>query len=273
MTVQDWLRVAVVTVLAAIGAFFLVRYLKGRKIPRRTGPRIEFRVFSPASGPIDLERLLHEMRDLPGWGPLPHEVGLVASDVRLHLGLVRRENGASAFRPDLFATAEGADDRDAVDRFARAGAFYRVRWTAEKPTATGPALAFCLRAAAALARRATGTLVYDVGADRLVPGERFVAKDTGERVRAIWTAHDGFGRAETKGLSQFGTPELLAPAVDPDRRLLTVDVLSAAGRAVAEGRDPLATVEVEAFGDTYQVVPRELDNEGRVRVHIVRREP
>jgi hypothetical protein len=225
----------------------------------------EYWVYLPGEAmPSQDEAMGRMMNENPyrirGQSPICQREGLVFSDVRLHIGFVKRTRNPHVFRPDLFAEAE-LPSKSALEILTEANSFVKLRYTSEDPLSDKRHLRFLVHAADAYAALGGAKLVYDAVTERLIEIEewnRLVAGDpdatsSNLHVRIRWVpTHDG-NNAETRGLVKLGMDELTAINVRTDERLLVTQVLTDAIATFWKDAQLPEALEVPGDLDTFRL--------------------
>jgi hypothetical protein len=214
-----------------------------------------------------------------GRSPIGPKEGLILSDVRLHISLVRRQKNPHLFRPDLFQDAEF--DAEMLAALARSQALIVLRYVSEDPLPDLRHLQFLLHAADAYAELAGGEVVLDTVSDRVWTRPELAAVLAAQpdvthpeaHVRVLWQPVQNGFRAVTKGLLKRGLRELTTDAMEPDERLLVVSVLEEAVRRFWKEPDAPSSIDLPVFDDLFRVEignARRLPADAPVPVRILR---
>jgi hypothetical protein len=195
-----------------------------------------------------------------GRSPIGPAEGLLFSDVRLHIALVRRSVNAHVFRPDLFADVE--IDAESFQALNDANSFAKIRYLSEEPLPDKRHLQFLMHASDAVASLGNGSLIYDRTAERMYRKadlERLLAENldvTGPEfhLRTVWNPEPHGGRVETKGFRKIGRNDLRTETIESDEELIVTAVMEEAAGKIWEKSPEGDSVEVEAFEDHFRVV-------------------
>jgi hypothetical protein len=239
----------------------------------------EFWVYLPGvempSQMLVMDRMLNENPfQIRGRSPIGKNEGLVFSDIRLHIALVLRSKNPHVFRPDFFHDVE-LPEPAILDRLALAKSFVKLRYVSEIPLSDKRHLRFLAHAAVAYGSIGQGLIVYDVTSERLISRESFEeilrldpdATGPGMHVRVRWKADIEGNRAETRGLAKIGLDELVTPLVRTDERVIINNVISEASAKLWANAETPETIELEAFGDQFQLRFRPLrDRQTETRI-------
>jgi hypothetical protein len=196
-----------------------------------------------------------------GASPIGPAEGLIFSDVRLHIALVLRSKNQSAFRPDLFEDAEGAEDARS-QKLSEAQSFVKLRYLSEEKLKDRRHLQFLLHAADAVSRLGQGLLVYDHTCRRVYEPaeiaealkENFDATGAGLHVQTRWKSLGQGGRIETCGLVKVGLAEMETGAMQADQHIIATTVLQEAVDKLWQELEMPPSLEVEAFGDRFRIL-------------------
>ncbi len=241
----------------------------------------EYWVYQPTES---LPALADIMRKLVGTNPYGHRgrnpIGtaeaIIQSDVRFHMALVLRSKNSHVFRPDLF-------DRHTrvtaalLDSLASSKSLVKLRFVSDRPIEDGRHLQFLLHSCEAILDLAGGDLVYDSIARQFLTRqqlqtwfrEKMDQSAADRHLDIVWEQGESGGHAETRGMVKVGLPELATAPVDTDQRLIAVEVMEAAARAMWKERKMPDPWQVHAFEDEFRVVPHQTMN-CRLVVRVMR---
>ena len=212
-------------------------------------------------------------------GSIGAKEGLLFSDIRLHMGLVRRGKNAHLFLLDLLEESVPLDEARLVD-LANAQALYKVRYVCDPPAKDDRHLRLLPHIALAAAQLTNAGMIYDLyqrrvfGVDELagllVKGQDAARAEVHVRVR--WT---GLPEpvAQSRGLVKKGIAELNTEPMEADEENLVTYALGEAVKATwGEGSLPAST-DVEFFGAEIEIRAIEkVRNPGDPNVRILRKE-
>jgi len=166
--------------------------------------------------------------------------GMLFTDIKLHMGLVKRAKNPKCFRPDL-------EDSDVIAApatlalLAPTSAIARVRYISQIPLADRRHLQFMPHLAGAMLDMLDGAAVYDLVTKELYSAEKFgellSSQASLERpdvqIRTAWIlGEDGNQQIRTFGLPKIGILEHVSRPVPADQKTLVEDVfLEAMGLA------------------------------------------
>ncbi|HTQ09226.1 MAG TPA: hypothetical protein VMI31_04070 [Fimbriimonadaceae bacterium] len=198
---------------------------------------------------------------LNGRNPITPKEGLLLSDTRLHMALVLRGRNPHVFRPDLFdehvePTAEILED------LAESESLVKVRFFSDQPLKDRASVQLLPHLADAAAELGAGKVVYDCVKEEILSRAEFSERlranldlDQADlQVRAVWLRSEQGGWAETRGLRKIGLPELATEPQELDERVLVTEVLGETAKKLWELGDAPESVDVELFGDDFQVL-------------------
>lgn len=184
--------------------------------------------------------------------------GMLMSDIRLHIGLVKKDKNPHAFRPDVLADdLEITPER--LSALAQAKSFVRVRFLSDTPLFDSPHIALTLQLAACYSALGGGTAVFDQVAQKLYTAEEFEefalhhAKEATAHTKVTWTAETEVGFGKTRGLNKIGLPDLITAPTPLDMRNLVEQVLQEAIAAYWKSASLESPLEIEFYGDTISV--------------------
>lgn len=214
---------------------------------------------------------------LRGQSPIGHNEGLIFSDIRLHIAVVRRNKNPHAFRPDLFesfiepTSGQLATLSDSV-------ALVKIRYASEEPLKDRRHLRFLAHAADAYAEFAPSTLIFDGSSAQLLDRAELVEKLTANpdgtqfelHVRFAWVQTSTDPTLETRGFQKVGMFDLRTQPVPADERVIVAQLFEEIARKVWESEDTKSAVQVEAYGDTFLGNLAENAREKRTVVRIMR---
>lgn len=212
---------------------------------------------------------------LQGNSPVGPSEGLLLSDIRLHIALVLRSKNPQVFRPDLIEdhlepTAEQ------LKGLAQSQAVAKIRYLSEERLKTDAHLQLLPFLAYAYCKLASGSIVYDVRAERLMTTAELQAqlKDRNARrpelhLNTIWQPTANGGRAETRGLIKKGIPELVTADVHFDEKLLVMNLLEEAAKRLWYAEQLPQEVEVESYSDLFKLILSPI-KDGKSTVRIMR---
>jgi len=213
---------------------------------------------------------------------------LVFTDVRFHMGTVKREANAMLFQPGALLEPDAALPPDLAERIEQAQAVHTVRFVAEPGALTEreeSALRLSTWAALAIAEVAGGTLIVDIEAQSAYTPEQFRqaieqngADAFGLHIATRWWDDERTTYCFTRGLNKIGQPDIVAEDVPSDFQTLARHLVGEFAEHVWKTRDLSPTV-LEAFGSRFLLftqpgdVSRSLHRGAWVRCGVNRLEP
>ena len=264
----------VVVGLGLIAIYLLLGVRRRQAAPKPAA--LEYWIYLPGPDAPTQDALLSKLMQTGSIGP---KEGLLFSDIRLHMALVRRAKNAHLFMLDLLEEAVPLDG-GRLDDLANAQALFKVRYVCDPPAKDDRHLRLLPHIALASAQLASAGMIYDLYQRRVFGVEELanlLAKgQDGARaevhVRVRWTGLPE-PRAQTRGLVKKGIPELITEPMEADEENLVCHVLGEAAKAAwTEGSLPALTA-VEYFGADIEVRPIEkVRNPGDASVRILRKE-
>lgn len=239
---------------------------RARRAKDRYLARVEYWVYLPEAKLPAQDALMARMvgenpYGRPGRACIGAAEGLLFTDVRTHLGLVRRDKNPTLFRPDLFAE-RAEPTAEVLAALARAQGMARVRFLSEQPLPDRRHVQFAAHLAGAAMDLGGGLAVFDLVSERLVSAEEFrasLAEDVDAsryeaNVRVLWMTGASGGRAATRGMRKVGLPEFQTPDTPHDQRILVSSLLDAYARAAWQRMALPEAFEAEEFGDRFVFV-------------------
>lgn len=265
-------------ILALLGLIALYLLLGVRR--RQAAPKpaiLEYWVYMPG---FDAPRQDALMRQLLQNGSIGPAEGLLFSDIRLHMALIRRDKNAHLFMLDLLEEAVPLSEEQ-LDALAAAQALYKVRYVCEPPAKDDRHLRLLPHIALACAQLRGSSMIYDLYQRRVFSTEELAAllangQDAARaevHVKVRWTGPPE-PRAQSRGLSKKAMPELTTEPMEADEENLVMYVLYEGAKAAwANGTVPPAT-DVEYFGGMFEMRTIEkAKGHGASNVRILRKEP
>lgn len=266
---------AYVIALLGLATIYLLLGVRRRQAAPKP-PLLEYWVYMPGEDAPSQEALMRQLLQSGSIGPAE---GLLFSDIRLHLALIRKDKNAHLFLLDLLEEAVPLDEAR-LDDLANAKSLYKVRYICDPPAKDDRHLRLLPHIALASARVTGSTMIYDLVqrrvfstdelAELLVRGQDSARVEVHARVR--WSGSQE-PRAETRGLSKKGLRELQTEAMEADEENLVTFVLGEAAKAAWSAGEMPACVDVEYFGAEFEVRPIEkVRNPGDPNIRILRKE-
>lgn len=259
----------------------LSRWLKGLGKPKeRYFAACEYWVYLPSDEMPPQDDLMRRLLAENPHGPraFGKAEGLVFSDVRLHVAVVRREKNPHAFRPDLFDLSV-KPTAEILEKLAAAKSFAKLRFVAEEPLADRRHIQFLVCLADAVAQLGGGTVVFDAVGERLMlPNQLYLALQaspdaTGSELhlQTLWKLDGAGGSAETRGLIKIGMPELVTYPITTDQQVLAMSLVEQAAAQLWSSGTWSDRLTVSAFDDEFELVASP-EKDHRAMVRILRRQ-
>jgi hypothetical protein len=246
----------------AIG--FVIAYIFIRRRPAKVYAHAELWVPVTTETIPDQAAVMNRMlQDLTyakrGRSPISPAEGLIFSDVRLDINVVKRAKNVALFEK------VGFDD---------AVAFVRLQYISEIPLKDKRHLQFLTFAAEAYMALTDGPGIYNVQTERFWPAsdvrERLLSNPQGNSpewwLEVQWRTEGETGFAETVGLRNLGFDELRTPLTDPDQRWLITEMVEFAAHRIWEEMKIPALVTHSAHGDAFEIQLRPKRKSVEVRI-------
>jgi len=227
----------------------------------------EFWVFLPFDRMPSQDAVMQRMlRDNPYGRAIGPAEGLVFSDIRLAIGLVRRDRNPSAFMNPEY-----------VDEVRNSQAFVRLRYISTDPLNDCRHLQMLFHAADAYCALGEGLLVWDEVSRRAWMPEELAeslrtnanATDLDRHVAIEVDSQTDQTTIRTFGLAKRGLPEIFTREFPSDLRMLMESLVREAAERL--WREPVwqSRLEVEAFDDRF-ILAFEPPKEGVSRARVLR---
>ncbi len=257
--------IAIVAALAMIGLIVGAVKLLGQSSQRSRKPplvRIEFWIYSCAETLPEHKDLMHRMlAGSPFKGsPIGAREGMTFSDIRFHMGLVRRQGHDLMFHPEYQADLESQPTSEQLERIKECDSLIRVVFISEEPLADLRPLQFSVFAAEAVAALVQAKMILDCEAQAFFTHEQLMhalQKDTDAtrfefNVRIECEELVDSIVVFTRGMNKAGVADLKLSDLPPDHKTLGMALTEAAANALWQ-RMRLEPVTVEAFGDEFVI--------------------
>jgi len=174
-----------------------------------------------------------------GHAPIASREGMIFSDIRLDVKLVRREKNAHLFRPDLSEFAPAVDS-ETLAELSGATAFFRLTYLSSKPVRDLRHLTFMPHLAAAYADLSQGVVVHDPiqNATWTTSGLHLWLESTrnlesaAAHVSVRWEPDGTTGRFSTHGLRKIGFSEIASAPLESDQRTVVESLMQLLVREV-----------------------------------------
>ncbi len=216
----------------------------------------------------------HNQRGNPAIGA---REGMLFSDIRLHIGLAKREKNAHIFRPDLF-DEHAVPTKDVLNRLSSCKSMVKVRYLSEARLSDTRHLQFMPHLADAISQLMSAKVVLDHVSQKLFTAEEFhnILQANGNvekpesHVRVIWKETTTGCHAETLGLKKVGLLELITDPQELDSEVLVCGLLMRLSYQLMRSPQDQGPYEFEEFGDTFVFTAGEVQD-GKQVIHLTRR--
>jgi len=260
---------AAVNALIAGAAIGLVLYLAYRLLATRREATakapavwVEFWVYANADvRPSDANILKRVFGENPYRGAsLGPAEGATLSDVRFHIGFVKREKNAMVFRPDIFSEVDAEIPPHLPSSLEDTTCVVIVRFVSEERVSSRKHLQFITHVVDAIAELTDATMVWDTEAQRFWTRAEFRQRLTDhadgtrfeENVVTHWTETPFEGRAFTRGMAKVGLPDLEFDRQPVDQRTLATHLVEESARRCWQAGE-LAPCTFDSFGEVFEV--------------------
>lgn len=272
-----------VPVLAVVGIIGLLvfRWFVGKRVPGYFSI-IEYWVYTDHTQIPTIEAIMDRMisqnphNQDPNFAITARE-GMLFTDIRLHMGLARREKNPHIFRPDLFE--EGAvPTPEILSALADCKSMIKLRYASESVLNDHRQLQFMPHLADAVADLTEAKVVYDRVAEKLWTADDFhkflAANANAERpechIRVVWTEEPNGFVAKTLGLRKVGNVEIKTDPQEADGEVLITGLMMRLAQHLFRTPEDLGPIELEEFGDVF-IITLDEPVEGYRQAHITRR--
>lgn len=262
-----------VLTLAAVAAlsWYLGRYIgfvrsKGR-LAKQQALVIEFWVYARSSQRPTQEDLTRALMG-EGRARIGTAEALVFTDVRFHIGTVKREVNAMLFAPGALLEPDAVLPNDIAERIGASQAVHTVRFVADPAIVTEreeSALRLATWVAFAIAEVAEGTLIVDIETQSAYTPEQFrqAVEQHGAGAFALhvatrWWDDEHVAYCFTRGLNKIGQPDIVAEDVPTDFQTLARHLVSEYAEQIWTKRDSSPAV-LEAFGSRFLLFTQPAD--------------
>lgn len=261
--------------LLAIAALIILRHRKPNPRPLTA---TEYWVYLPEATMPTMERIMDAMlaanpHNRPGQPCITKREGILFTDIRLHLAMLRREKNAHAFRPDLLFDCcrfEAAS----LSLLGKAQGIAKLSYISEAPLPDRRHLQFMPHLASAVSRLGGGLAVFDVQDETLWTSTDYEEslqetplQENQNQVRIAWVPDAGGSFSRSLGLKKIGLHELRSDAIPSDEVTAIEPVLEEVAQRMWSG-DLAPEYEVERLGQRFLVTVSPL--RGEVKVTIAR---
>lgn len=276
--VQAWL-LFIAFVVALVG-LLVWRWIVGRREPAYLAV-CDYWVYVADPRLPDQTALMERMvssnpHNRPGRPAIGAREGMLFTDIRLRIAVVRKDRNPQAFRPDLF-DADAEPTGEVLERITQAAGIVRARYVSEVVLKDDRHLQFLPHVADAIADLRGGSVVFDHVSGSFWPAEDLageLARNNGAgrpdlHVRVLWRTTAAGAWVETRGLRKIGQPEVVTDPLPEDHEVLAQGLVWKLVHVL--WRDPASAwpIEVEDHGDTFRFEDRGRA-EGRRKVGLLR---
>lgn len=235
----------------------------------RTKPKtttvVEFWVFLPTASLPAQDAL---MADLIRHESLSTEEGMMLSDVRLSIGLVKRAANPSLFR--IGGRFGQGVHYEAMEVLESAQSFARLRFVSQTPLGDTRHISFLVKACRSTLRLANGLAIYDASLDRWhFPSDPLWENIPSSQTEVSWVSSDDGGFVETSGLQKLGLKDLRTRGTTSDQRLLVTAIIEQLIANLWSSPKANPPYLVSAFDDRFEITPVSGRGE-KTTVNIVR---
>lgn len=257
---------AVIAVLALIAIMAASAILLKRRAKSSPPPmaRVEYWIYTNAETPPDeatiLDRILAKNPHSKKGPPVGTKEGILFSDVRFHIGALRRRGNALLFRPDLLCDSDSSPPDWFAQAVEDATLLIKVLFVSEEPVQARHFLQLVVHCADAIADLTKATAIYETESQRFMkPSELYRLLDLdsdGARfdlhVDVRWDEVEEGGVAFTRGMATGGLPDIKMERVPDDHRTLATFLVEESARA-AWDRSAIEPLEINGFGEQFIV--------------------
>lgn len=278
---MEWL--IPVLALGSVAAMLAWRFLVGRREPGYLAVS-EYWIYTDADKLPPQEQIMDRMissnpHNQPDRPVITTREGLLFSDIRLHIGLAKREKNPHIFRPDLFE-GDVVPDEEVLQALPECHSMIKVRYASESPLQDTRHLQFMTHLADSVAQLTNGKVVFDHVAERIWTANKFHdllaqnpdAERPDAQLRVIWNDHPEGAYAATLGLRKIGLKELRTDPQESDNEVVVTGLMMRLAYQLFRRPHETGPFEFEEFGDTFVFTLGEvIDSENRL-VHLARRQ-
>lgn len=214
----------------------------------------------------------------PGRACIGAREGMLFTDIRTHIAVVKREKNPHLFRPDLFHS-DISVTAEILERLSSSTGFIKVRYASEVELRDTRHLQFVPHMADAASDLCGGLVVYDRVMEEVWTAEEFrsrlAANNNAERPdfhgRVVWEKIEEGCSAVTKGLTKVGLREWRTGKVECDQEVLVIGLMNRVlQKLIRNPKDP-GPYAFEEYGDEFTLAPTGLINEGEDIISITRK--
>lgn len=271
-----------VIALLGIAALLAYRFLIGRRVPGYLAVA-EYWVYTPQSQIPPQEKLMDRMvssnpHHKRGFAPIGAREGMLFSDIRLHIGLAKREKNSHIFRPDLFED-HVVPSPEVLALLPDCQSMIKLRYLSEATLTDTRHLQFMPHLADAVAELTEGKVVYDRIAEKIWTADQFRqilqnqpdVERPDAHIRIVWTENEFGCFAESLGLRKVGLAEIKTDPQERDNEILVTGLMIRLAHHLFRDPQDLGPYEFEEFGDHFVFTQGDLAD-GVQTVHLTRRQ-
>ncbi len=259
----------IILVMAAVGgllggALWLLLHRKKLEAMPPT-VRMEFWVYGNAENrPSDKEIMDQLISENPhhkkGVPPVGAAEGMTFSDVRFHLGVLKRAKNAMLFRPEIFSELDAEIPATLPALIADSPAIFVVRFISQSPERRRTYLQFLTYVAEAIAKITGAKIIWDTETQKFFTYEDlFQALDEDNeasrfdlQVVVHWTETPYEGRAFTRGMAKVGLPDIEFDHQPLDQKTLAMYLVREAARCCWNAGN-LDRCDITDYGEVFEV--------------------
>ncbi len=271
-----------VVALLGIAAMLAWRFLVGRRVPGYFAIT-EYWVYTDQTDLPPQEKIMDRMisanpHKKPGFAPIGAREGMLFSDIRLHLGLAKREKNPHIFRPDLFQD-NCVPSPEVLALLPQCQSMVKLRYASETPLKDTRHLQFMPHLADTVSDLLQGKVVYDRIAEKIWSAEEFRdildknpnVERPDSHVRVVWTENEHGCFAETLGLRKVGLAELKTDPQEKDNEVLVTGLMIRLAFHLVRTPEDQGPFEFEEFGDVFILTLGDIADAVQT-VHLTRRQ-
>ncbi len=214
----------------------------------------------------------------PGRACIGAREGMLFTDIRTHIAVVKREKNPHLFRPDLFHSEINVT-AEILQRLAEASGFIKVRYVSEVELRDTRHLQFLPHMADTASELCGGLVVYDPVMEEVWTAEDFRARlasnNNAERPdfhgRVVWEKTDSGCSAATKGLVKVGIHEWRTGPVECDQEVLIVGLLNRVMQKLMRNPKDPGPYSFDEYGDEFTLTPTGQFKDGEQIISITRK--
>jgi hypothetical protein len=217
----------------------------------------------------------HNRRGKPSIGA---REGMLFTDIRTHIAVVRRDKNPHVFRPDLLHE-DVEPTPEILALLPKSQGFIKVRYSSEAILRDNRHLQFIPHFADTVGEQAGGLVVFDPVMEMMWTYPDFhamlAANNNTERpdfhLRVLWKREEDSCFAITRGLRKVGVAEWRVGPVECDEEVLVVGLLIRAAQRFMRNLEDSGPYEFEEYGHTFILTLTENLHDGMRPVTLHRR--